>query len=162
MRKYTNKQFDVVAFFHVIEHLEYPEKFLAELAEMMPIGSSLHFSCPGSKTFSSEFEPENKVKLSSMWDYPPLHQTRWNKKAANEILSRFGWKLMYYREEPFNWLGISTFLVAKNLLLKGLNLSDISPIAFKIKVVQKMGQIFIPSVLKQLKGMSMYCMAVRE
>lgn len=97
-----------------------------------------------------------------MWDYPPLHQTRWNQTAANAILSRFGWKLIYYREEPFNWLGISAFLVSKNLMAKGLNFYDISPLALKIKVVQKMAQIFMPVILKQLKGMSMYCMAVRE
>lgn len=155
-----NKQFDAVTFFHVIEHLDDPDRFFADLSVIMPVGSTLHLSCPGPKRFTTPLEHENKVGLRDMWDYPPLHQTRWNQKAVDKILSRFGWSLKKYVEEPFHWTGVSIFLVSKKLAASGFNPLRMSPLEWKMRIVNQMIRTFIPSL--KYKGMSMYCMAVRQ
>ena len=155
LKNHVDKPFNAVTFFHVIEHLDEPEAFFADLAEIMPVGSSLHFSCPGPRRFTTHLESDKKVGLRDVWDYPPFHQTRWNQESAAKILSKFGWRLEKYVEEPFHWIGISSFLVQKTS-----NLSEQSSLQRKATIVTKMIQTFIPSLI--YKGMSMYCMAIRE
>jgi SAM-dependent methyltransferase len=156
---FQDKAFDAVCFFHVIEHIDELEIFFQELSSIMPNGSSLNFTCPNPNRWIRKLECA-KTGLREGWDYPPHHQTRWNKTAVNNILSRFGWKLQKYLEEPFDWRGFSTNLASKDLALLGLNLSDLSQTLRKIKIATKMIQIFIPSLTNT--GMSLYCQAVRN
>lgn len=114
----SHQRFDSVAFFHVVEHLDDLENFFKELALIMPLASTLHFSCPSPRRFTTHLELAKKVGLRDVWDYPPFHQSRWNRKAADKLLSRFGWKLEKYLEEPFHWLGTSSFLASEELAKK--------------------------------------------
>jgi SAM-dependent methyltransferase len=155
-----NRKFDAVMFFHVIEHIEDLEIFFQDLSSIMPTGSSLHFSCPGPNRWTTQFETDRKVGLREVWDYPPYHQTRWNRLAADKILSRFGWKLQKSLEEPFDWRGMSTYLVSKELDFKELELSALSPFKRKMKIATKMLQTFVPSI--KCAGMSMYYQAIRQ
>ncbi len=154
-----DRKFDAVAFFHVIEHLDDLAMFFQDLYPIMTKGSSLHFTCPAPKRWTMNLE-EVKVGGREGWDYPPHHQTRWNKVAAETILSRFGWELQSYVEEPFNWLGLSNILVAKKLKKSGLELSMLSPLNRKLKIALAMVRTFIPSTTKT--GMNMYCLAIRK
>lgn len=155
-----SRKFDAVMFFHVIEHIEDLETFFQDLSQIMPTGSSIHFSCPSPNRWTTQFETDRKVGLREVWDYPPYHQTRWNPIAAEKILSRFGWKLQKSLEEPFDWRGMSTYLVAKELASKGLELSALSPFERKMKIATKMVTTFISSI--KLSGMSMYYQAIRD
>jgi SAM-dependent methyltransferase len=156
---FQNKVFDAVCFFHVIEHIDNLETFFQDLSEIMIKGSSLSFTCPNPNRWIRNIE-RSKTGLKEGWDYPPHHQTRWNKIAANNILSRFGWKLIKYVEEPFNWHGSSANLVSKDLDSLGLNLTMLSPIHRKIKIATKMIQILPLSLI--YTGMNIYCQAIRQ
>jgi hypothetical protein len=122
-------------------------------------GSSLNFTCPSPNRWIVNFD-RVKAGLKEGWDYPPHHQTRWNRLAVNNILSRFGWTLQKYQEEPFDWRGSSTNFVSKDLALFGLSLEALSPIYRKIKIATKMIQVFMPSFTHS--GMNMYCQAIRQ
>jgi SAM-dependent methyltransferase len=156
---FQNKTFDAVCFFHVIEHIDDLETFFRELSSIMNKGSSLNITCPNPNRWIKKLECA-KNGLREGWDYPPHHQTRWNKVAINNILSRFGWKLKKYLEEPFDWRGVSTNSVSKDLALLGLNLSNLSETHRKTKIAKKMIQVFIPSIRNT--GMNLYCQAVRN
>ena len=155
-----NTKFDAVMLFHVIEHIEDLDTFFQDLSQIISTGSSLHFSCPVSNRWGSQLEPDRKVGLREVWDYPPHHQTRWNRLAADKILSRFGWKLQKSLEEPLDWRGMSTYLVTKELASQGLELSALSPLKRKMKIATKMLQTFVPSI--KCAGMSMYYQAIRQ
>jgi len=154
-----NRRFDAVAFFHVIEHVDDLEAFFQDLYPIMTKGSSLHLTCPAPNRWTMNLE-EVKVGAREGWDYPPHHQTRWNKVAAEKVLSRFGWKLQKYVEEPFYWRGLSNILVCKQLATFGKDLSMLPPIDRKIKLAIAMIKTFIPSITKT--GMNMYCQAIRQ
>jgi 2-polyprenyl-3-methyl-5-hydroxy-6-metoxy-1,4-benzoquinol methylase len=114
-KHFQNRIFDAVSFFHVIEHIDDLKTFFQDLSSIMTKGSSLHFSCPNPNRWILNMDRAN-TGLREGWDYPPHHQTRWNKVAANNILSRFDWKLQKYVEEPFYWRGSSVNLVSKDLV----------------------------------------------
>ncbi len=159
-QRLLNRKFDAVMFFHVIEHIEDLETFFQDISSIMPTGSSLHFSCPGPNRWTTQFETDRKVGLREVWDYPPYHQTRWNRLAADKILSRFGWKLQKSLEEPLDWRGMSTYLVSKELASQKLELSALSAVERKMKIATKMLQTFVSSI--KCAGMSMYYQAIRQ
>jgi len=153
-------KFDTVAFFHVIEHVEDLDSFFHDLSQIVRQGSTLHFSCPGPNRWTTHLEPEKKVGLSDVWDCPPHHQTRWNQKAVTKFLTRSGWKLHKYLEEPFDWYGTSVYLTLKDLDTEGQNLGDVSAFGRKLKIAQKMLATAVPAM--KYKGMSMYCQAIHQ
>lgn len=148
------RRFSAVAFFHVIEHLEDPGLLLAELANAVPIGSSMHFSCPSPQRYTTYLEPEYRLGLREVWDYPPHHQTRWNPLAVEKLVARFGWRLQKHIEEPFNWRGVATYLAGKQV-----KLSELSPIQRKLRILGKLIQTAIPAL--KYTGISTYYMALR-
>jgi hypothetical protein len=133
--------------------------FFQDLYPIMTKDSSLHFTCPAPNRWTMNLE-EVKVGKREGWDYPPHHQTRWNKVAADKILSRFGWKLQKYVEEPFNWKGLSNILAANKLKKLGLELSMLPPLERRVRIALAMVSTFIPSITKT--GMNMYCLAIRQ
>ena len=153
------REFDAVIFFHVIEHLDDLAMFFQDLYPIMNKGASLHFTCPAPNRWTMNLE-DVKVGGKEGWDYPPHHQTRWNKVASEIILSKFGWDLQSYVEEPFNWVGLSNIVVAKNLKRSGLELSKLSSLDRKLRIALAMIRTFIPSITKT--GMNMYCLAIRK
>lgn len=160
LNRYSNIKFDSAIFFHVIEHLDDLENFFDNIAKIMPIGSTLHFSCPSPRRFTTHLEREKKAGLRDVWDYPPFHQSRWNREAAHKLLARFGWHLQKYIEEPFHWRGVSSLLISNQLAVNKLQLSDLPPVKRKKLILRKMIQTLIPSL--KYSGMSMYCYAIRR
>ena len=154
-----DRKFDAVVFFHVIEHLDDLTMFFQDLHSVMPQGSSLHFTCPAPNRWTMNLE-EIKVGGREGWDYPPHHQIRWNKVASEQVLTKFGWKLQKYIEEPFDWKGLSNILACKRIKQSGLELSMLSPLERKIRIALAMISTFIPSITKT--GMNMYCLSIRQ
>ena len=159
LHKNVATNFDTVVFFHVIEHLDNLEQFFDDLAHLLPIGASLYFSCPSPIRYSQYLEPALLVGQKEFWDYPPHHQTRWNQKAANQLLERMGWQLLTFETEPFDWRGVATKLVDDRLRSKGLNLASLSSLNRKIYIVLAMLKIMIPAI--KYSGLSMFCHAKR-
>ncbi|MFB8791487.1 MAG: class I SAM-dependent methyltransferase [Potamolinea sp.] len=160
LKNHIDTKFDTVVFFHVIEHLDDLEAFFEDLGEIMHSGSTLHFSCPSPRRLTTHLEPHKRVGLRDFWDYPPHHQSRWNREAAAQLLSRFNWTLEKYLEEPLDWRGVSSWLVAQDLAETNLKLSDLPSFERKKRLLIKMLQVLIPSF--KHSGMSMYCSAKRQ
>ncbi|MBE9013389.1 class I SAM-dependent methyltransferase [Pseudanabaenaceae cyanobacterium LEGE 13415] len=155
----SQQKFDRVAFFHVLEHIEDLDSFFADLTLLTTEGASLHFSCPNTRRYSTHLVEGNRLADRDFWDYPPHHQTRWVPSAIEKLLDRLGWKLVKVLDEPFNWIGVSSYLAALNLEKKGRSLADLSPLQRKATILAHMAQTLIPS--KHYSGGSLYCMAVR-
>jgi 2-polyprenyl-3-methyl-5-hydroxy-6-metoxy-1,4-benzoquinol methylase len=149
--------FDTVVFFHVIEHLDDLEQFFNDLADLLPIGTSLYFSCPSPIRYSQYLEPTLLVGQKEFWDYPPHHQTRWNQKAAEQLLQRMGWKLLKYETEPFDWRNIGTKLANNSLISKGSSLENLPSLYRKMYILLAMLKIIVPSM--KYSGLSMLCHA---
>lgn len=109
----TDRRFDAVAAFQVLEHAEDPVALLRDLASLLAPGGSVHLSCPSPRRYATRFHPDELVVLREMWDYPPHHQTRWNEQALAETARRAGLALEHYEEEPFRWVEVSRQLAAR-------------------------------------------------
>jgi 2-polyprenyl-3-methyl-5-hydroxy-6-metoxy-1,4-benzoquinol methylase len=94
-------RFDVVAMFHVVEHLTDPDALLAEIAGLMRPTGRLVLSCPGPRRFT-RLIAEQQVDRSDFWDYPPQHVLRWTLPALRASVTRNGWKVLVATEEPLS------------------------------------------------------------
>lgn len=144
-------------FFHVIEHLDNLDQFFDDLSHLMPLGTMLYFSCPSPIRYSQYLEPHLLVGQKEFWDYPPHHQTRWNRKNADLFLNRMGWQLLKYQTEPFDWRGVSTKLINNYLSSRGLSLQKLSPLKRKVFILLTMIKTMIPAM--KYSGLSMFCKA---
>jgi 2-polyprenyl-3-methyl-5-hydroxy-6-metoxy-1,4-benzoquinol methylase len=99
-------QFDAVAMFHVIEHLESPSNLFEALAAFVHEQSHLFISCPGPNRYTRLLR-EICVGSSDYWDFPPHHVLRWTESSLGAFLRRSGWEPVRFVEEPLNWIGAS-------------------------------------------------------
>ncbi len=150
---------DTAVFFHVIEHLDNLDQFFHDLADLLPIGSSLYFSCPSPTRYSQYLEPDLLVGQKEFWDYPPHHQTRWNQQSINHLLQRMGWQLLKIETEPFDWRGIATKLANDHLRSKNLDMTNLSSMRRKLSILLTMIQTAVPAM--RYSGLSMLCQAKR-
>ncbi len=67
--------FDMVAAFHVIEHLENVREFVSECVSMLRPGGFLVVATPSTR------RPTAILGLHEWWDTPPHHLTRWNEPS---------------------------------------------------------------------------------
>ncbi len=154
------EMYDVATFFHVIEHLETPQKFLTELAQLVPAGGTIHFSCPGPNRFTTHLLPHLRLGKRDTFDYPPLHQTRWNPKAASQVLERTGWEMLHWAEEPYAWKGTAVMLLNSELQLQGHSIDNLNPLTRKSRILLKMISTFRAS--RRYRGMTAYYVARRK
>lgn len=85
------KQFNIVTFFEVLEHLDNPTSFLAGVKSVLTPGGIIAFSVP------------NRGKwrlLPSILDNPPNHLTRWSKLALSNLVRSIGFSVKELREKP--------------------------------------------------------------
>jgi 2-polyprenyl-3-methyl-5-hydroxy-6-metoxy-1,4-benzoquinol methylase len=86
-------RFDVVAFFHVIEHLEQPLDFLRQIADVMNPDGHIFCSIPNPNRYTLKYQRED-------WDYPPHHLTRFTKAGLGRLLERASFRVTKGLEEP--------------------------------------------------------------
>ncbi|MCG8448179.1 MAG: class I SAM-dependent methyltransferase [Pirellulales bacterium] len=93
--EYQEKEFDAIAFFHVLEHLVDPSKFIADVSAQLKTGGMIAFSVPN----------EDRIMLSvgrEIWDYPPNHLHRYSQKGLEALLERSGFKVLKIEDHPRN------------------------------------------------------------
>jgi 2-polyprenyl-3-methyl-5-hydroxy-6-metoxy-1,4-benzoquinol methylase len=86
--KYPDIKFDFVTFFEVIEHLQDPSAFLNSVKKILKPGGIIAFSTPNR---------ERLLNSLGEYDEPPHHLTKWNKKAAENLISQSGFHLIKSR-----------------------------------------------------------------
>lgn len=103
----ADSQFDAVALFHLIEHVENPSEVLAGLARWLRPDARIFISCPGPRRFTRLID-DQQAGASDFWDYPPQHVARWTLPALRALLERAGWRVMTAVEEPFSWIAAAS------------------------------------------------------
>jgi SAM-dependent methyltransferase len=103
----ADAQFDAVALFHLIEHVENPAEMIAGLARWLRPDARIFISCPGPRRFTRLID-DQQAGASDFWDYPPQHVARWTLPALRALLERAGWRVVAAVEEPFSWIAAAS------------------------------------------------------
>jgi len=103
--------FDVICFFHVIEHLSAPDEFIKKLQPLLKKDGYLCLSFPNPDRM------DIKLLTREHWDYPPHHITRWDINSVTYLLEKNGLKLFDIKKEPLSVLkcaeSFGTFIQTK-------------------------------------------------
>lgn len=75
--------FDVVACFHVLEHIADPRSFVAACIDLLVPGGRLIISVPNNSSFI-RLSPDN------IFNQPPFHVLRWRPDSLRRLASMFG------------------------------------------------------------------------
>lgn len=90
-------EMDVLASFHVIEHLENPNRIFDIANSWGKPYATLWVAVPSDRRI------DRLVSLKHIFDEPPHHLTRWNRPSLREIGVRYGWELV---ELVYDQLGL--------------------------------------------------------
>lgn len=114
--------FDWIVAFHCLEHVCYPQNFLAAMVSLLKPSGVIFLSTPYSPmSFESRwFDPLN---------HPPHHMTRWNARSYNELARQIGMQIELFMPNSNN----STFQIIEELIplnrtLNSLNLAWHGPV----------------------------------
>lgn len=94
--KNNDLNFDVICFFHVLEHLENPKDFFHKVSKILNKNGFLCISFPNPNRLSL------KILKREYWDYPPHHLTRWNEKSIKYLLNLYNFEIVKISEEPLS------------------------------------------------------------
>jgi SAM-dependent methyltransferase len=150
---------DLFVLFHVIEHLTDPAGLFTELAGHARAGARVCFSCPGPRRYTTSLLPDRQLGKRDLFDYPPLHQTRWCESAAAALLKRTGWRLAEYREEPFGRRGVATAVADVEAARAGRPFAQLPRRTRQLRIATTLLRQ-LPASLR-LRGMSMYVIGER-
>lgn len=96
----SDRKFDVVTLFQVIEHLHRPDEVFAQISTVVQPDARLMIGCPSDLRYSRLFPNAQRIKDSDFWDYPPEHCLRWNETSLRAFLTRHGWEVERVVHEP--------------------------------------------------------------
>lgn len=151
----TATAFDAVALFHVIEHLPDPAAVLSQLAGFVRPGTWLGISCPGPRRFTRLIGVQ-QVGRRDLWDYPPHHVLRWTAGGLRAVLARTGWEVVASAEEPLEVRGAAAQMGVTRALWKGYHHR---PFRRRVGIAAARVQLRLTSLLKPLRGLSLYTLA---
>jgi SAM-dependent methyltransferase len=144
-------RFDVVAFFHVIEHLERPLDFLMEVSGVLRPGGYIFCSIPNPNRYTLKYQRED-------WDYPPHHLTRFTKMGIMRLLDRAAFRFDKDLDEP---LGGEALKWAKRSAYKRLPLPKAFRQAIKLPLFA-IFDVYLRNVQRSNTGQSYYIAARKK
>lgn len=89
--------FDIVCFFHLIEHLENPYGFMKNVNGLLKDKGYIVFSVPNPERLGLVFGRET-------WDCPPHHLTSWNRRSLEVLLKANGFEVVSIKDEPLKFM----------------------------------------------------------
>lgn len=112
-RRRSDELFDAVTFFEVLEHVESPTRFLAEIHALLKPGGWIALSVPN----------RDRWPVRDFMDYPPNHLTRWTTRSLQRLLEASGFTVLKIERAPVA-LSINFFFgyLFRILLYRMLNL----------------------------------------
>lgn len=117
-KKFSNRKFEVVTFFEVLEHLDGPAQFLEDVKGLLTPDGVIVMSVPNRDRF---------IDSLGRCDGPPNHLTRWSAGALKGFLERAGFDVSQLVEKTFDASDVMNLLrnnvrlgVASGLMKKGL------------------------------------------
>ncbi len=96
--------FDVITFFHLLEHLDDPEGFLRHVRELLAPDGAIVFSVPNRGRWNLPFFG------FELKDSPPHHLLRFSRNGLERLLGRAGYKLERFLPQPLRFDEIMNFL----------------------------------------------------
>lgn len=151
----TDRTFDAIGMFHVIEHLTAPSEMFDELATFARPGTKLGISCPGPRRFTRLIR-EEQVGGRDFWDYPPHHVIRWTLGGLGRFLQARGWRVIRAEEEPLDWVGAASQVAITRALHRGYVGRVLRK---KLGIVHAMFRVLVAR--RTLRGLSLYVLAER-
>jgi 2-polyprenyl-3-methyl-5-hydroxy-6-metoxy-1,4-benzoquinol methylase len=152
IEKFPNEKFDIICFFHLLEHLDDPLKFMKNIKKILKENGYIAFSLPNPKRFSLYFN------LRETWDFPPHHLTRWDEKSINKLLNITGFEIFKKEYEP---LKIKEILEGGIMIKKSFGI--IKKLEDKKDLInnkQKIRRRFLINILKKIKKFILYPFAL--
>ncbi len=96
-RQYNHIVYDMVCFFHVLEHVDKPRRFMCKVNFLLRKNGYIFFSVPNQNRIGRIFKKES-------WDYPPHHLTSWTKNSLKTLLESSGFEIESFKDEPLRLL----------------------------------------------------------
>jgi 2-polyprenyl-3-methyl-5-hydroxy-6-metoxy-1,4-benzoquinol methylase len=89
----SDKKFDVITAFQVLEHVDDPLSFFQSASKMLSPGGRIIFSTPNADSFLKRFQ-------WNLLDLPPHHASRWDTRAYQTISGLVGLNVDEFHYEP--------------------------------------------------------------
>jgi len=99
----TQRRFDVITFFELLEHLDNPRKFLLSIKRLLRPGGHIALSVPNRRRWS------RIVNLAEI-DLPPHHLTRWDAEGLTAFLDLVGFDVVTIRQQQMDTEGMVSVL----------------------------------------------------
>jgi len=87
IQRHPNRRFDVVTAFEVLEHVEAPRGFLAQVHAALKQSGYFALSVPYRERWP-------RLKSIEEWDTPPHHLTKWSRCALTKAMAAVGFEVM--------------------------------------------------------------------
>jgi 2-polyprenyl-3-methyl-5-hydroxy-6-metoxy-1,4-benzoquinol methylase len=108
--RFPEERFDVICFFHVLEHVERPLSFLEQTRARLRAGGMLCIAVPNENRFTLQHVSREP------WDYPAHHLTRWTRVSLQTLLQRAGMELVVMEDHPLRMTAILDMLMGMTSL----------------------------------------------
>jgi 2-polyprenyl-3-methyl-5-hydroxy-6-metoxy-1,4-benzoquinol methylase len=99
-------QFDVVAAFQVLEHVQSPARFLDSAVKLLKPGGMLIIAVPSEDSFMGD-------EVNNVLNVPPHHVTRWTDTALRNIADVTGLQLVHLEHETLSDMHVRPFAKAQ-------------------------------------------------
>lgn len=103
------QNFDVIACFEVLEHVERPRELAKQIYKLLKPGGYLIMSVPNRNRLNV------KLARREEFDYPPSHLTRWSKQVLSFFLNDLGFINIQVRPYVITRWQLAAILVPSNL-----------------------------------------------
>jgi 2-polyprenyl-3-methyl-5-hydroxy-6-metoxy-1,4-benzoquinol methylase len=106
-------RFDIICFFHVLEHVENPYSFLEAVKSLLNPNGKIIFSVPHPHRLRLLADREEA-------DYPPNHLVRFTIRGLQYLVERSGLKILEMKDHPkelnlFSFTALSSYSLLKKL-----------------------------------------------
>jgi len=129
----SKEKFSIFTLWHVLEHLENPDKTLMAIRENSKQGAVLALSVPSDRFYLTHRSG------NAILNYPPHHLTRWTELSLKKIGEQCGWIMAGVKYEPLDGaLRIYGQRIVKSLLINHNFLEELKILMAKRKFSEKL------------------------
>ncbi len=161
-------EFDVIAFFNLLEHIHNPKEFLTSVNKLVKPGGLIILSVPNIERTSRKIWKE-------IWDMPPHHLVRYSHNGLKLFIEESGFDIVKTEIEPRNTI-IQVIFLIEELVIKTVNPLNISNKRLRLTLKAILRLVYLlPSFIyhsvkcavraKELKGkegMTLYILARKK
>ncbi len=138
--EFSQKRFDIITFFEVLEHLNSPIQFIGQIKDILRPGGYIALSVPNRDCFMDTLHEA---------DYPPHHLTRWNSAILSAFLERNGFEIIKCIVKKQDTKDVAEYLkgkfrfgIAKGMATRGIESKTQEDIRKAAKLVKTKNMIF--------------------